>query len=429
MRLVTGLLIFCSLMSLPFNGLAQVQTTIISTTTSTITGGGKPIQNSTQAAGTMSTTSVAGTSWSQNKSYDNVSIAACVDGNGPGTAYLTGRIGPGTATENEIARVHFSPPYTSAPSPTTLFTGLHLGPGTYFVSIAADESGTPISINWCDNENQPLKTVIDSGVTLNGDVLFTRTAPGGLPTYPPSDSYTLGTPSELFSITGLASAQQFPDYSNALRIAQLADGSSWKTLFVITNLDQQTVNYAFRFWDDNGNPLALPIAGGAPGSLSGSIPAGGSTFAETPGNFFSGLLEGWAEVASTGRIGILTIFRQSVPGRMDAEGAVTNTLSGARVFLPFDNTQGFTTGVAVANTNPTQTLNVSLLFQTDSGVQSMGSLSIAPHAHQVYVLPSSFPSVSGARGTVLFTASTPDIAVLGLRFSPGGSFTSLGNFQ
>jgi hypothetical protein len=214
-------------------------------------------------------------------------------------------------------------------------------------------------------------------------------------------------------------------FASALRIAQIADGSNWKTLFQVVNLDQVPVNYSLRFWDDNGNSLQLPLANGA---TAGTLAVGATAFAETTGAA-AALTQGWAEAASSGRIGLLTIFRQIVPGRPDAEGTVSGVQSGSRVFLPFDDTNGYVTGVAVANTNPTQGLFISLMFQLENGTQATGSLSLPAHAHTAFQLTSMFPALAGVRGSMELTASTPDIAVVGLRFSPTNSFTSLGEFQ
>jgi alpha-D-ribose 1-methylphosphonate 5-triphosphate synthase subunit PhnH len=216
-------------------------------------------------------------------------------------------------------------------------------------------------------------------------------------------------------------------FSSALRVAQIADGSNWKTLFQVVNLDVTPVNFAFQFWDDNGNSLALPLISGA-STFSGTLPVGGTAFAETPGTA-TALTQGWAEAASNGRIGVLTIFRQIVPGRPDSEGTVTGVLSGSRVFLPFDDTNGYVTGVAIANTNPTQALFLSLTFQLENGSASTGAVSLPPHGHTAFVLTTMFPALAGVRGSMEITASTPDIAVVGLRFSPNNSFTSLGEFQ
>jgi hypothetical protein len=97
--------------------------------------------------------------------------------------------------------------------------------------------------------------------------------------------------------------------------------------------------------------------------------------------------------------------------------------------LPFDNTNGYVTSVAVANTNPTQPLFIRFLFQLENGSAVNGSLSLPAHAHTAFALTTMFPSLAGVRGSIEFTAQTPDIAVVGLRFSPTNSFTSLGEFQ
>jgi hypothetical protein len=216
-------------------------------------------------------------------------------------------------------------------------------------------------------------------------------------------------------------------FANALRVAQIADGGSWKTSFQIVNSHTSPVSYSIRFWDDAGNPLTLPLVNGLAGT-NGTLSVGGTAFAESPGAA-AALIQGWAEVASSGPIGVLAVFRQQVPGRPDSEGTVTAVRSGDRVFLPFDNTNGYVTGVAVANTNSTQPLLISLLFQMDNGNQATGTLALPAHAHTAFVLSAKFPVLLGMRGSVRFTAPTADIALVGLRFSPTGSFTSLGQFQ
>src|ERR1039457_864645 len=48
----------------------------------------------------------------------------------------------------------------------------------------------------------------------------------------------------------------------------------------------------------------------------------------------------------------------------------------------FDNTGGYVTGVAVANTNPTQSLSISLTFHMQNGTQAAGSLLLAARGHR-----------------------------------------------
>ncbi len=88
--------------------------------------------------------------WSQTGTYTNVSISADVNivgspGDPPikptdtGLSYLTTQVGSGTTVANQIASGTFAGPSNWADNPTpnwiTLFTGLTLGPGTYYVTL------------------------------------------------------------------------------------------------------------------------------------------------------------------------------------------------------------------------------------------------------------------------------------------------------
>jgi hypothetical protein len=68
-------------------------------------------------------------------------------------------------------------------------------------------------------------------------------------------------------------------------------------------------------------------------------------------------------------------------------------------------------------------------FETDGGAQSNTSIILQPHEHQAFVAPVNNPAVAGYRGSIHLTASSPDIAVMGLEFTSAGAFTSLGAFQ
>jgi hypothetical protein len=280
--------------------------------------------------------------------------------------------------------------------------------GTGFMNGAIVRwNGAPLSTNPQGSPTQ-LTALVPAALVANpGTASITVVNPDGLT----SDAF-------LFPITPTASQC----------IAQIADGGSWKTIFQVVNLDQAPVTFSFQFWDDNGNLLQLPLLNGTAGTFAGTLAVGGTAFAETPG-IAGALTQGWARVTSNGRIGVLTIFRQRVSGRPDSEGTVTGMQAGSRVVLPFDNTNGYATGVAVANTNASQMLSISLTFQAESGATSTGTLLLSPLAHTAYVLTSNYPALAGVRGSITFTATTPDISVVGLRFSPTNSFTSLGVFQ
>jgi hypothetical protein len=217
------------------------------------------------------------------------------------------------------------------------------------------------------------------------------------------------------------------DFTSALRVADVLDGGGWSTTLIIQNEDSVPVNYAFNFWNDAGTAFALPFASGAPGTLSGTLPVGGVVYAPTAG-LSASLMQGWAEAAASGKIAVSALLRFTSPGVPDSQGSVNAALSGSNIYVPFDNTSGYITGVAMANTNATQPLSISMIFRTDTGTQSTGQITLPPHAHSAIVLANSFPATAGVRGSIQFITSTPDLTVLGERFTPSLSFTTLNPF-
>jgi hypothetical protein len=107
--------------------------------------------------------------WSQTQTYINVTITAEIDpGLSPGatgTFYLMTQIGPGTTTANQIATTTVTatgPEFNSVLE--TLFTGLTLGPGNYYLVF-----GSPNELGWA-MAPAGITPVTDTGVTytLNG---------------------------------------------------------------------------------------------------------------------------------------------------------------------------------------------------------------------------------------------------------------------
>ena len=103
--------------------------------------------------------------WSQTGTYVNVTITVEIapgTGSGTsGTAYLTTQVGPGTTVAEQIATAPFSATGAEfTPTLNTLFTGLTLGPGNYYLVLSASTSlGWAISTGF----GSP---VTDSGVSL-----------------------------------------------------------------------------------------------------------------------------------------------------------------------------------------------------------------------------------------------------------------------
>jgi hypothetical protein len=238
------------------------------------------------------------------------------------------------------------------------------------------------------------------------------------------------SPAAVGAITTLGASNPALVSGSSLSIPQILDGAGWTTGFVIENVDQVPVNFTFQFFGDNGSPLAFRILNGTPGVLSGTLNPGATFFAQSPG-IASALEQGWAEVTSTGRIAVTGTFALQTPGTRGQEAAVQGTSSGSSIFMPFDNTRGNATAIGIANSNASVPLTVTLTFLTQAGVSSSATISLPPKAHSAFVLPTAYPALAGVSGSINFTASTPDIAVTGLRFAPTviGAVTSLGTFE
>jgi hypothetical protein len=167
---------------------------------------------------------------------------------------------------------------------------------------------------------------------------------------------------------------------------------------------------------------------GSPGLVVGTLAPGSVAFAQTQGAA-AAATQGWAEIASSGHLGVEAIFKYSPTASLNSQGTFNAILSSSSIYMPFDNTAGYTTGVAVANTNATTTLTVTMTIVTDTGSATSAGLTLPPHGHTAFVMPTQYPATNGTRGSIRFTASTPDITVSGFRYTPSLSFTSLTPLQ
>ena len=214
--------------------------------------------------------------------------------------------------------------------------------------------------------------------------------------------------------------------SNHLRIPQVADGNGWKTTIVLVNTDPDPAPFTLSFRNANGSPIAVPLNGAGPVTdYSDVIPVGGSRTIETQGTA-ANLIQGWGEVIAGKSINGTAIFRQHAAGSVDTEGAVPLKASAGTHFLvPFDNTQGFVTAMAMLNPASAQTAHVSITFRNENGqLISTESLVLAAGSRQAFVLPTQFPEVANLRGVAEFS-SPVEISALGLRASPRYTLASI----
>jgi hypothetical protein len=211
-------------------------------------------------------------------------------------------------------------------------------------------------------------------------------------------------------------------------IPQFVDGGGWKTTVTTTNLESFTVHFVVLFFNDDGSDLTIRIIG--QGNVRGvDIVLGSaqsSTF-ETAGDA-QFLAQGWATIRkdnSGDSIGGFAIFRQRVSGRQDSEAVVPIVSQfDSHFVLLYDNSAGYVTGMAIANPTSSSVV-VPINIRNESGqVIDRRTESLGPFEHTAFAISDFWPSTSGLRGSIEFITSGFGVGVLGLRFNPGGAFTS-----
>jgi hypothetical protein len=211
-------------------------------------------------------------------------------------------------------------------------------------------------------------------------------------------------------------------------LPQMANGDGWKTQLFLVNLATVRMSFMLDFWRSDGSFWQLNIPSVGTGDrITGSLPAGATAVLETSGQ--GPLDQGWAELTydyNVGKIGGFAVFRQSVTGRPDFEAVVPlSSLFDKAVILPYDNTAGFSTGVACVNGSRSGPATITATFRDETGATyATETIQLAQSGHRAFTMPSAFPVTQGRRGTVVFRSNTNFFSVLGLRFNPSGAFTS-----
>ncbi|MEP6962478.1 MAG: hypothetical protein ABI995_10375, partial [Acidobacteriota bacterium] len=210
----------------------------------------------------------------------------------------------------------------------------------------------------------------------------------------------------------------------------------WETILVLINMSPNAVSFSQDFYGQNGQPLAVTFR---------SIPEGVVTTAShvngvLPANqSFNILLEntgpvtrvGWSSItydSTLQRLGGYGIFRQVYSPSKVFEALVPLTAYDDDTFyMPFDNLEGFATGLALVNPG-SFTTSVHIIARSLRGDFLGQKDLVLPAGNQTtYNLATEFPAIGGKAGTILIQGSTNRLAGIGFRFNlaGGGAFTSI----
>jgi hypothetical protein len=192
-------------------------------------------------------------------------------------------------------------------------------------------------------------------------------------------------------------------------MAQIDSAGGWKTTFTLLNPGTAPVQIRLNFFDDKGNPLALPLTFPQSNANTGSLLAasldrtlngGASLVIQTTGAENAPVQVGWAQLLSTGKVGGFAMF--TVTDSHQEAMVPLEVCNASEYVLAFDNTGGVATGLAAANTS-TQPAVFSMIIRDDTGVQlATPTLNLPGHGHTSFLLTENYPATAGKRGTIAF---------------------------
>jgi hypothetical protein len=236
---------------------------------------------------------------------------------------------------------------------------------------------------------------------------------------------------------GLAALTTLPVLANVGTtggsIAHVAYNDGWTSVFYLVNTGNASAQFTLNFFDENGLalpvPLLLPQSGTTTttSALTRTLAAGEMLAVETQAQDALTVAVGSAQLTTTGNIGGFEIFRWTTFGQ---EASVPLETRAPNSFvLVFDDTNGLTTGVALANLN-SGPANITTRIYDDAGaLLQTAPINLGGQAHTSFMLNDptlGFPVTNNKRGMVEFVVPQGGkISAIGLRAKNDGTLTTI----
>ncbi|MBZ5620168.1 MAG: hypothetical protein LAQ69_15795 [Acidobacteriia bacterium] len=200
--------------------------------------------------------------------------------------------------------------------------------------------------------------------------------------------------------------------------------------------EAKTAAFTLKFYGNDGNPRLFSFERiGKTSTVTGTLAVGGSNVIKTTGAD-TATTEGWAQfdyLSTTDSVGGFAVFTNS--NGNEAAVPFESSISENSI-LSFDNTNGYGMGVALANSD-FSTMTINATFKDGNGViLGTDKITMASMTHTSFIFAQQWPFTAGKQGTVYFQCSDAylpnnafGLAILGLRFTPQGAFTSVTAFK
>jgi hypothetical protein len=247
---------------------------------------------------------------------------------------------------------------------------------------------------------------------------------------------------------------------------QIVTGNGWSTEFIISNTSS-TANGTFTldFYDTSGKPMGVslniapannspivptfclssgPTSVFCPGTPTQSVTiivGARQTYSlatipsmwPSPGWAYPALQQGYATVTNTNTLNLKCVV--TYQNGTSISESVTSTLPSNmnNYGIPFDNTNGFSTGIAWVNSDMTNTLGQDIAAWDENGVKIVDEIAtLCPGCQQTFSVGIRFPQTAGKKGMLVFFSLSSSVSksntVVAFRFNPLGSFTTMDTF-
>jgi hypothetical protein len=229
----------------------------------------------------------------------------------------------------------------------------------------------------------------------------------------------------IFAASAVGSAQSFTYY-----FPQIAVGAGWRTTIFLSNATASPATATLTFTGNDGGAFFNNWLD----ETGNNISAGGAMFTV---NLNSGesrkivsvddhpLASGYAMVSANASVlGTAMFSLLDAGGNITAEAGVPMAIPLGKQAVFVDTTNGFRTGVAIANPN-SGPLEVHFELLSDTGTLLTSTIqTLAPMAHIALFTDQLFPGQGPMVGRLQYWCMNPMVSVA-LRFSPTVEFTTM----
>jgi parallel beta-helix repeat protein len=202
--------------------------------------------------------------------------------------------------------------------------------------------------------------------------------------------------------------------AQVLYFPQVADGGGYRTNFILVNPTATATTARLEFFDNDGVPLPLKIAGQDRTSYDVSLGAKGVARFITDGTS-TNIKVGWVKVSAPQPIGGSAIFQTVASSKITSEAGVSASALASH-FSTYVESIGFAeSGLAISNPNSSSTGITLNLRDSNGNVASSTRFTLPPSGHVAKFFTQWFSGYGEFQGTLEVIASAP-VSGVALRY-------------